>query len=79
MNKTLKRLKIKLCANGSSVETYLGGGNHSYLVLILTDPEYARIILRPDAFVTPVFLGVLIINSSVTAVKTVNLKENHKE
>ena len=40
-NKTLKRLKTELRANGSSVETDLGGGDHGYLGLILTDPKYA--------------------------------------
>ena len=36
-NKSLKHLQIKLQANASLVETDLGGGNHRYLVLVLTD------------------------------------------
>ena len=39
----LKQLKLELQANASSVETDLGGGNHGYLGLVLTDAEYASI------------------------------------
>ena len=42
-HKSLKRLKMELQANTSSVETDLGGGNHGYLGLVLTDKEYATI------------------------------------
>ena len=41
--KALKRLKLELQANASSVETDLGSGNHGYLGLVLTDAEYATI------------------------------------
>ena len=33
-NKSVKRLKDELRANGSSVDTDLGGGDHGYLWLI---------------------------------------------
>ena len=36
-HKSLKRLKKELRSNASSVETDLGGGNHSYLALVLTN------------------------------------------
>ena len=36
-NKALKRLQTELRANASSVETDLGGGDHGYLGLVLTD------------------------------------------
>ena len=36
-HKALKRLKTELQANASSVESDLGGGNHGYLGLVLTD------------------------------------------
>lgn len=36
-HKSLKRLKAELQANASSIETDLGGGNHRYLGLVLTD------------------------------------------
>ena len=39
-NKTLKRLKQELWANASNVESDLGGGEHGYLGLVLTDAEY---------------------------------------
>ena len=42
-HKIIKRLKLELQANGSSVETDLGGGHHGYLGLICTDEEYATI------------------------------------
>ena len=42
-HKTLKRLKMELQANASSIETDLGGGNHEYLRLVLTNQEYAAI------------------------------------
>ena len=41
--KALKRLKMELQANASSVETELGGGNHGYLGLVLTDQEHNTI------------------------------------
>ena len=42
-HKSLKRLKLELQANASSLEIDLGGGNHSYLGLVLTDAEYTLI------------------------------------
>ena len=39
-NKALKRLKLEFQANSSSVEYDLGGGNHGYLFLVLTDEEF---------------------------------------
>ena len=42
-HKSLKRLKLELQANASSVETDLGRGNHGYLGLALTDQEHALI------------------------------------
>ena len=75
--KTLKRLEKELGANGSSVETDLGGDDHGYLGLILTDSEYAQIV--HTAFVAPVFPGVLHIDPLATIVESVNLKESHKE
>ena len=43
--KVLKRLKAKLWTNASSVETDLGGGNHGYLGLVLSDAEYANVLV----------------------------------
>ena len=41
--KSLKRLKQKLWANASSVESDLGGGDHGYLGLVLTEIEYTTV------------------------------------
>ena len=38
-HKSLKRLKLDLQVNASLVEIDLGGGNHSYLGLVLTDQK----------------------------------------
>ena len=73
-NKSLKCLKTELRVNGSSVDTDLGGGDHGYLGLILTNVEYARIILTPTPFVAPNFPGVLTIDPAATAIEVVHEK-----
>ena len=78
-NKLLKRLKTELCANASSVDTDLGGGDHGYLGLILTDVKYARITPTPPPFVAPNFPGPLVINSALTALHQVQARETHNE
>ena len=45
--KVLNWLKVKLRANASSVETDLGGGNHGYLGLVLSDAKYANVSPTP--------------------------------
>ena len=42
--KTLKRLKNELRANASSIDSNLGGGDHGYLGLVLTEVEYAKVV-----------------------------------
>ena len=76
-NKTLKRLKTELRANGSSVDTDLGGGDHGYLGLILSDMEYGRI--TPTLFVAPNFPGPSLVDPALTAVQQVQGRETHKE
>ena len=78
-NKTLKRLKTELRANGSSVDTDLGGGDHGYLGLILSDLEYSRINPRPNVFQAPAWPGALVINPNATAIEAVHAKEQHRE
>ena len=78
-NKTLKRLKQELRANASSVETDLGGGNHGYLGLYLSDAEYGRILPTPTRFVAPAWPGQLVIDPAATAVEAVHAKEAHHE
>ena len=52
-NKTLKRLKQELRANASSVESDLGGGDHGYLGLVITNAEYTTVTATP--FVPPTY------------------------
>ena len=80
-NKSVKKLKTELRANSSSVDTDLGGGDHRYLWLILTDAEYARINPTPTTFTAPVFHGVLTIDSTatITSVAPVYAKERYHE
>ena len=77
-NKSVKRLKTELRANGSSVDTYLGDGDHGYLGLILSDVEYSRITPTPTPFVALAWLGALTIAANVTAIEAVHAKEMHK-
>ena len=66
--KIIKRLKLELQANGSSVETDLGSGNHGYLDLLCTDKEYAE-IPHTQSFVPPNYPGPLIIPSTATVIQ----------
>ena len=77
--KSLKRLKTELRANASSVDTDLGGGDHGYLGLVLSDAEYARISPTPAAFVAPNFPGALVIDPAFTAMQAVQARETHNE
>ena len=77
--KSLKRLKTELRANASSVDTDLGGGDHGYLGLVLSDVEYARITPTPAAFVAPHFPGALVIDPAFTAMQAVQARESHAE
>ena len=73
-NKALKRLKNELRANASSVDTDLGGGDHGYLGLVLSDAEYANINPTPTPFVAPVFPATLTVPANATPVEAVNLR-----
>ena len=76
-NKTLKSLKQELRANASSVETDLGGGDHGFLGLVLTDAEYA--LISPTPFDAPEYLAALTIPPGTNQIETLNLREQHKE
>ena len=76
-NKTLKRLKQELRANASSVESDLGGGDHGYLGLVLTDGEYATV--SATAFNAPAFPAPLAIPTGTDQVTALNLREVHKD
>lgn len=77
-NKTLKRLKQELRANASSVESDLGGGDHGFLGLVLTDAEYA-LVAPTHPFVAPVFPAALTIPAGTTSLQAMNLREQWKE
>ena len=76
-NKTLKRLKQELRANAASVESDLGGGDHGYLGLILTDVEYA--FVSNDAFVAPNYPDPLTIPAGTNPVAALTIRERYKE
>ena len=76
--KALKRLKMELQANASSVETDLGGGNHRCLGLVLTDQE-CNTIPNTAPFVLPNYLPPLVIPQTATPVQAIELKEQHNE
>mgnify|MGYP001310565316 CR=1 FL=1 len=77
INKTLKRLKQELRANASSVESDLGGGDHGYLGLVLTDAEYETVSNTP--FTAPTYPTALTIPTGTDQVEALNLREKYKE
>ena len=66
-HKSLKKLMTELRANASSVETDLGGGNHGYLALVLSDEEYAT-IPNTEPFILPTYLPPLVIPNNTTPI-----------
>ena len=76
-NKTLKRLKQELRANASSVESDLGGGDHGYLGLVLTDDDYTSVSNTP--FIAPTYPTALDIPPGSDQVTALNLRETYKE
>lgn len=74
INKALKRLKLELQLNSSSVETDLGGGNHGFLGLVLSDQEHATTpSMQP--FVLPNYPAPLNISNNTTSMQAMQLKE----
>ena len=76
-NKTLKRLKQELRANASSVESDLGGGDHGYLGLVLSDIEYTSV--SHTAFDAPNYPAPLNIPTGTDQVEALNIRERYKE
>ena len=77
-NKSLKRLLSELRANASSVETDLGGGDHGYLGLVLSNVDYAS-IAGTMPFTAPVYPGPLAIPAATCHVPALQLCEDHAE
>ena len=75
--KGLKTLKTELTANASSVDCDLGGGDHGYLGLVLSDADYGA--LTGHAFVPPAFPGPLAIPPGLDAVQAAQAVEHHRE
>ena len=76
--KTLKKLKNELRTNTNSAESDLGGSDHRYLGLVLTNEEYTR-IMSDHPFVAPKFSDTLRIPASADTVDTLNLRENQTQ
>ena len=76
-HKTLKQLKQELRANGSSVESDLGDGDHGYLGLVLDDVKYATV--SQTAFVAPNYPAALTVPNGTGQVAALNLRKQHKE
>ena len=68
--KALNRLKAELRANASSVETDLGGGNHGYLWLVLSDAKYANV--SPTPFLIPAYPAPLRLILTVASIINTN-------
>ena len=77
-NKSLKRLKLELQANASSIESDLGGGNYGYLGLVLTDQEYAS-IPHTQPFIAPRYPQTLTIPRTAMPIQAMELKDQHQE
>ena len=76
---TLTKLKDELSANASSVESELGGGDHGYLGLVLTDSEYTSLASSPPQFTAPVFPGTLQIPAGAGPVQALEARTTHEE
>ena len=66
-HKSLKRLKKELQSNVSSVETDLGGSNHSYLALVLEDKAH-NAISGTQLFVLPTYPPILTISQDTISI-----------
>ena len=76
----IKRVKTELRANASSVDTELGGGDHGYLGLVLSNTEYLAVPgVNGNMFLPPVYPGALVIRPTATAVEALQRRESHNE
>ena len=76
--KDLKRVKMELRANASSIDSELGGGDHGYLGLVLTDPEYLAVPgVSGHNFIPPPYPGPLIIDPAASDVQAIQARDLH--
>ena len=74
---SIKRSHNILKANAQDVQCFLGGANHGYLGLLLSDASYALISATP--FVRPAHPGVLVVPPGTTAHMSTNMRISHEE
>ena len=62
------------------MDSNLGGGDHGYLGLVLTDAEYLAVpgVGAGNLFQGPVYPGPLTILPTATQLQAVQLRENHR-
>ena len=75
--KSLKKLQRELKANASSVDSDLGGGDHGYLGLVLSDIQYAKICPN-NPFEAPEFPQALTIPAGTDPAEAINLREEYR-
>ena len=75
----LKRIKTELRADASSVESDVGGGDHGYLFLVLSDAEYTSIPGITATAVAPTWPGTLTIDPTFTQIEVLQAHEQHQE
>ena len=73
----IRTLHNLLKTNSSDVLTSLGGANHGYLGLLLSDASYA--LVSPAPFIRPLHPGILVIPDGTTLHMTTTLRDQHKE
>ena len=56
----------------------LGGGNHCYLALVLSDVEYAT-ISNTSLFILPTYPLPLVISTTATPIQALEIKDSHVE
>ena len=75
----IKRIKTELRADASSVESDLGGGDHGYLFLTLSDTEYLLIPGITAIAVPPTWPGTFTVEPAFTQLQALQAHEQHKE
>ena len=73
---SLNRLKNQLKSNAQSVPCSLGGGNHGFLGLVLTQAEY-NVVVPGQVFNIPAHPGNLVIPAGTTNVQACVLESNY--
>ena len=73
----IRNLHNLLKTNAADVLTSLGGANHGYLGLLLSDAAYALVSAAP--FLRPLHPGILVIPQGTTAHMAATLRDQHKE